>query len=95
MKLTDYMAEALSKEVQHAFVGNGGVVIHILDSLDRHPGVSVIPCENEQGASLAAEAYARVNKNLGLAIATSSSDNFNAVAMVIPLSYFSARQNIT
>ncbi|MCX5785047.1 MAG: thiamine pyrophosphate-binding protein [Elusimicrobia bacterium] len=71
MKLTDYVAEFLSKEVKHVFVGNGGVVVHLLDSIDRHPGVKIIPCENEQGAAIAAEAYSRVSGNLGVAIATS------------------------
>ena len=70
MKLTDYMADFLSKEVKHVFNGQGGVVIHILDSIASNPNITLVPCENEQGASLAAEAYARVNKNLGVAIAT-------------------------
>lgn len=77
MKLSDYLAGILAKEVKHVFAGNGGVVIHILDSIDRQSGIKVIPCENEQGASIAAEAYSRVTNNLGIAIATSGPGMIN------------------
>ena len=35
MKLTDYIANFITKRTKHAFVGNGGSVVHILDSLDK------------------------------------------------------------
>lgn len=72
MKLSDYIAIFLAKRTNHAFVGNGGCVIHILDSLAKTPGMHVVPMENEQGASIAAEAYSRLGGGLlGVAIATS------------------------
>lgn len=77
MKLSDYMAQFLAKKVNTVFVGNGGCVIHILDSLDRQAGIKLIPCENEQGASIAAEAYSRVQGNLGVAVATSGPGMIN------------------
>jgi acetolactate synthase-1/2/3 large subunit len=77
MKLSDYLAQVLAREVKHVFCGQGGVVIHILDSLEKRPDVKLIPCENEQGASIAAEAYARVSGNLGVAIATSGPGMLN------------------
>ena len=77
MKLSDYVATFLAKHTGHAFVGNGGCVVHILDSLDRNKSITVVPCENEQGAAIAAEAYFRVSNKIGLAIATSGPGMIN------------------
>jgi len=77
VKLSDYIAEFLSKQTNHIFVGNGGCVIHILDSIESNPGLKNIPCENEQGAAIAAEAYSRVTGKLGVAIATSGPGMIN------------------
>ena len=70
MKLSDYLAQELAKEVTHIFVGNGGVVIHILDSLAKTKGITLVPMQTEQGAAIAAESYARL-AGFGVAIATS------------------------
>ncbi len=37
----------------------------------------MVPCENEQGAAIAAEAYSRVTRNIGVAIATSGPGMIN------------------
>jgi len=79
MKLSDYIANFIAKRTQHAFVGNGGSVVHILDSLDKHDDFNLIPFVNEQGASLAAEAYFRVTKKPGVAIATSGPGFVNLI----------------
>lgn len=77
MKLSDYVADFLSREVKHVFSGQGGVVIHLNDSIARHKKLRLVPCENEQCASIAAEAYARVTRKLGVAIATSGPGMIN------------------
>ena len=77
MKLSDYVADFISHQTRHVFVGNGGCVVHILDSMDKHRGLKIIPCENEQGAAIAAEAYTRVSGKLGTAIATSGPGMIN------------------
>lgn len=77
MKLSDYVAEFLSGQTAHVFVGNGGCVVHLLDSIDKHSSLKCIPCENEQGAAIAAEAYTRVSGKLGVAIATSGPGMIN------------------
>jgi acetolactate synthase I/II/III large subunit len=79
MKLTDYIANFITKRTKHAFVGNGGSVVHILDSLDKHSDFSLIPFVNEQGASIAAEAYYRVTNKPGVAIATSGPGFVNLI----------------
>ena len=70
MKLSDFLAQELAQEVKHVFVGNGGVVIHILDSLNRNKEITPIPMQTEQGAAIAAESYARL-AGFGVAVATS------------------------
>lgn len=79
MKLSDYIADFISQRTSHAFVGNGGCVVHILDSLNQKNDFKLIPFVNEQGASIAAEAYYRVTKKLGVAIATSGPGFVNLI----------------
>ena len=79
MKLSDYVADFLAQHTAHVFVGNGGCVVHILDSIDKHKRLKNIPCENEQGAAIAAEAYTRSCGKLGVAIATSGPGMINMI----------------
>lgn len=76
MKLSNYVWDYINNYTNHVFVGNGGCVIHLLDSLAKS-GLGYTPCENEQGAAIAAEAYARVSGKLGVAIATSGPGMIN------------------
>ena len=79
MKMSDYIADFISEKTDHAFVGNGGYIVHLLDSLSKKDGFNLIPFVNEQGASIAAEAYYRVTKKLGVAIATSGPGFVNLI----------------
>ena len=79
MKLSDYIADFISQRTNHAFVGNGGSVVHILDSLNKYDAFKLVPFVNEQGASIAAEAYYRVTKKPGVAIATSGPGFVNLI----------------
>ena len=79
MKLSDYIADFISQRTDHAFVGNGGSVVHILDSLNKYDDFKLVPFVNEQGASIAAEAYYRVTKKPGVAIATSGPGFVNLI----------------
>lgn len=78
MKLSDYVFDYLKDFTDHVFVGQGGCVVHLLDSLDKS-GIKYTPCLNEQGASIAAEAYARVSGKLGVALATSGPGMVNLI----------------
>ena len=93
MKLSDYIADFISKRTGHAFVGNGGCVVHILDSLNQKNSFKLIPFVNEQGASIAAEAYYRVTKKPGLAIATSGPGFVNLI-QGIACSYYDSIPSI-
>ena len=102
MKLSDYVAEFLAKQTGHAFVGNGGCVVHILDSLQKNDKITVVPAENEQGAAIAAEAYYRVSGKIGLSIATSGPGMINLMQGVacayydsIPVLYISGESPVS
>lgn len=78
MKLTDYIAEFISKIASDVFVGQGGNIIHVLDSLGKRKDIKVIPSQNEQAAAIAADAYSRFNtKKIGVTATTSGPGMLN------------------
>ena len=40
MKVSDYIANFLSKHTKYAFGGQGGSVIHIVDSIYKHKNIN-------------------------------------------------------
>ena len=79
IKLSDYVADFLSTITDYAFVGQGSCVVHILDSIDKRDDIKNIPSQNEQGASLAADAYSRSSGKMGVSIATSGPGIINLI----------------
>lgn len=80
MKLSDYVVDFLVKEgVSHVFELSGGAITHLLDSMYIRNDMQCISVHHEQAAAFAAEAYARVNGNLGVAMATSGPGALNLV----------------
>lgn len=72
MKLTDYIADFLAeREITHAFGMSGGAAVHMFDSIDRHPAMTIVPMTHEQCAAMAADGYARASGRLGVAVTTS------------------------
>ena len=79
MKCSDIIAKKIESLTDFAFTGQGGSVVHILDSLKRVSNVKIIPSQNEQGASMAADAYTRATDKIGVVIATSGPGILNAL----------------
>jgi len=80
MKLSDYVIDFLVNEgVSHVFELAGGVITHLLDSIYSRHDLQCVPVHHEQAAAFAAEAYSRINGNLGLAMATSGPGALNLV----------------
>lgn len=71
MKVSDFIANFLSKHSKFAFGGQGSSVVHIVDSIYKHKNITFIPGQSEQGSSLAADAYYRSSNKLGITIGTS------------------------
>ena len=79
MKVTDWLAERLSKEVDTVFLVYGGAISDLVESL---PGRLNYVCPmHEQSASFMAEGYAKV-KGFGVAISTSGPGGHNMVTGV-------------
>ncbi len=71
MKASDFIANFLSKHSKYAFGGQGSSVVHIVDSIYKNKNIDFIPGQSEQGSSLAADAYYRSSKKIGITIGTS------------------------
>ena len=79
MKASDLIALKLAEYSDYVFSGQGGSVVHILDSLSKRDGIKIVPAQNEQGASLAADAYSRTSGKLGIVVTTSGPGAINAL----------------
>jgi acetolactate synthase-1/2/3 large subunit len=79
-KLSDYVADFLAGlGIRHVFVISGGASIHLLHSVAQHPSLTHVCPHHEQGAAMAADAYARVGGGLGCAVATSGPGATNMI----------------
>ncbi len=72
MKVSDYIASYLEqKGIGHVFELSGGMITHLLDSLNQITKISIITMHHEQAAAFAADAYGRATGLPGIALATS------------------------
>jgi acetolactate synthase-1/2/3 large subunit len=80
IKLSDYVIESIAKQgVKHVFLLPGGGAMHLNDSLGKCPDIEFVCNLHEQASAIAAEAYAKVTNNLGVAIVTSGPGGTNTV----------------
>ena len=80
MKLSDYVFEFLAGEgVRHVFMLPGGGAMHLVDSVGNTPGIEFVANVHEQGASIAAEAYAQYRNDVGVALVTTGPGGTNAL----------------
>ena len=80
IKLSDYVIKRLEETgTQHMFMLPGGGAMHLNDSLGRSDKIQYVGCLHEQAAAIAAEAYARVNNQIGLLMVTTGPGGTNAL----------------
>jgi len=80
MKLSDFLVEFLQENgVDIVFELCGGSIIHILDSLHKHKGITIVSMHHEQAAAIAAEGFARSRGGVGVAMATSGPGATNMI----------------
>lgn len=83
IKVSDYVIKKLEETgVRHMFMLPGGGAMHLNDSLGKSSKIQFICSQMEQGAAIAAEAYARVNNKLGLLMVTTGPGGTNALTGV-------------
>lgn len=82
-KLSDYVFRFIADlGVRHVFMVAGGGAMHLNDSLGCCDRLQYVCNYHEQASAVAAEAYARVTNNLGVALVTSGPGATNAVTGV-------------
>jgi acetolactate synthase-1/2/3 large subunit len=87
MKLTDFIAQYVSKEgIDKVFAVQGGAALHLIDSIERNELIDVIAMQHEQSSAMAADAYAKF-KGAGVTISTSGPGATNLITG-IACSYF-------
>ena len=80
IKVSDYLIKRLEETgAKHMFMLPGGGAMHLNDSLGKSEVIQYVCCQNEQGAAIAAEAYARVNNKIGLLMVTTGPGGTNAL----------------
>lgn len=80
MRLADYVMSFLaSRNVSCIFTVTGGGAIFLCDALGIQKNIKYVACHHEQAASMAAEAYARIKGDIGVALVTSGPGGTNAI----------------
>lgn len=101
MKLSDYVVQFIrSQQVKHVFIYPGGAITHLVDSLYKEEEIEPIVVHHEQAGAFAADAYARINGNLGVTMATSGPGATNLITGIansffdsIPCLYITGQVN--
>jgi acetolactate synthase-1/2/3 large subunit len=84
VKLSDFVFQFIAElGVRHVFMLVGGGAMHLNDSLGRRSDIEFICNLHEQACAIAAEAYARVTNDLGVALVTTGPGGTNAITGVV------------
>jgi acetolactate synthase I/II/III large subunit len=83
IKLSDYVFQFFADQgVKHVFMLSGGGAMHLNDSLGRRKDIEFVCNLHEQASAIAAEAYAKVTNNIGVALVTTGPGGTNAITGV-------------
>jgi acetolactate synthase-1/2/3 large subunit len=101
MKLADYVINFLADQgVKDAFLVYGAANGDLVDAFTRNDKIRYVCVMHEQAGGFAAEAYSRVSKNFGVAIATSGPGGHNFVTSLgncyyesVPALFITGQQN--
>ena len=84
VKISDYIIDYVNKlGVNKIFCVTGGGAMHLNNSLGSNENVEGVFMLHEQGASIAAEAYARINEGYGCCLVTSGPGATNALTGLV------------
>lgn len=83
-RVADYIADFIaSLGVGHVFLLPGGGAMHLVDAVGKCPQIETVACLHEQAAAISAEAYARINENIGVCMVTTGPGATNAITAVV------------
>lgn len=102
MKLSDYVIDYIAGlGTRYAFIVAGGACMHLLDSVAKHKKMKHICFQHEQAAAMAADAYSRLGRGIGVAIATSGPGATNLITGIcgawfdsVPALYLTGQVNL-
>ena len=84
IKLSDYVMQFIADQgVKHVFMVPGGGAMHLNNSLGQQKAIEYVCNLHEQASAIAAEAYARVTNNLGVALVTTGPGGTNAMTGLV------------
>ena len=84
IKVSDYIANFLiEKGITQIFTVVGGGAMHLNDSFGHNTNLHSMYHHHEQGAAIAAEAYARINNKMAVLCVTSGPGGVNALNGVV------------
>lgn len=84
MRVADYIASQLQMVgVKKVFLLNGGMMMHLVDTLGRPGGLGYVTQHHEQASAMAADGYARRGGRLGVCYATSGPGATNVVTGLV------------
>lgn len=84
IKVSDYIMEFIAGlGVNKVFCVTGGGAMHMNDSLGRNDDLQGVFMLHEQGAAIAAEAYARITEGYGVCLVTSGPGGTNALTGLV------------
>ena len=82
-RVADYIADFIANiGVQHVFLLPGGGAMHLVDAVGLNSDIEAVACLHEQAAAISAEAYSRINENIGVAMVTTGPGATNAITAV-------------
>lgn len=83
IKLSDYLMDFVANlGVETVFLLPGGGCMHLVDSLGRNQRINYVCCLHEQAAAIAADGYAQLRNDLGVALVTTGPGGTNAITGV-------------
>jgi acetolactate synthase I/II/III large subunit len=83
LKLSDYIFQFVAElGIKHVFMLSGGGAMHLDDSLGRCKQIEYVCNLHEQACAIAAEAYAKVTSDLGVALVTTGPGGTNSITGV-------------
>lgn len=82
-RVADFIADFIAgMGVGHVFLLPGGGAMYLIDAVGKCPQLKAVACLHEQAAAISAEAYARINENIGVAMVTTGPGATNAITAV-------------
>ena len=83
VRVADYVfAFVAAQGVSTVFMVPGGGAMFLVDAVGTAQGIEFVPNHHEQASAIAAEAYARINGHLGVALVTTGPGATNAITAV-------------